>query len=151
MKWTSKLSSLVPPTKLVPLSDLNCCTGPRIATNLRRALINDELLSSSMSSTWTARDTKHVNRMAQRLWFLCIPRVFLKTIGQGPKTSIPTKVNGGPVSNRSLGRSAILVHPKLPLSFLHTTQLLITLMINRFPPITQYPAARTALSVKWRP
>lgn len=142
MKWTSRLSSFVPPTKLVPLSDLKCCTCPRIATNLRKALINEELLSISMSSTWTARDTKHVKRMAQRLGFFYIPRVFLTTIGQGPKTSIPTKVNGGPVSNRSLGSSAILVHPMLPLSFLHMTQLLTTPMINLFPPSSKLHLTR---------
>lgn len=93
-KCASMLNSLAAPTKLVPLSERYCFTGPRTATNLLKAFMNEELLSCSTSSICTARDTRQVNKIAQRFWLLWPPLVLRKTMGQGPNVSIPTKVKG---------------------------------------------------------
>ena len=92
-----------------------------------RALINDELLSSSMISMCTALEVKHVNNNAHRFEVADPPRVFLVDTCHGPNVSTPTAVNGGPGVSLSKGKSAIICSDRFARSFLHGTHLLMTL------------------------
>lgn len=93
-KCASMLNSLTATTRLVPLSELSCFTGPRTATNLLKAFINEELLSYSTSSICTARDISQVNKSAQRFRLLWPHLILRKIMGQDPNVPIPTKVKG---------------------------------------------------------
>lgn len=78
------------PTKLVPLSERNSLTGPRIVINRRKALINDETDNSSTSSMCIALVLRHVKSAAHRLLFAAPPLVILVRISHGPFISTPT-------------------------------------------------------------
>lgn len=116
-----KCSSEAAPTKFVPLSDLNSETAPRIATNRLMALTNEEEVISSMTSMWTALLYRQVNNTAQRFECALPPLVCLVMIVQGPNTSTPTKVKGGDLVSRSLGRYAIFRLIGFPLILRHAT------------------------------
>lgn len=77
-----------------------------MAENLLRAFINADVSIESITSMWTARVEKQVNRTAQH--FACaLLRVCRYATNQWPKTSTPTLVNGAFGEVRSTGRSDI--------------------------------------------
>lgn len=115
-------SSLLSPTKFVPQSERNCLAGPRIAKNLRRALMQLEV-SISITSMWTAWVLIEEKSTAQRLLWPFPPLVLRVVTVKGPNTSRPTYGNGGDVLNCSSGRSAITCCWFFPRSFLHTMHL----------------------------
>lgn len=86
---TSVFALSVEPIKVVPLSDLYSRTFPRMETNLRTALIKDEVDICSTNSMCTARTVRQVNKIAHLLLFAHPPRVLRLTtcinsyIGEG--------------------------------------------------------------------
>ena len=60
-------NSLLAPMKFVPQSERSCLAGPRMAKNLRRALMQLEVSIDSITSMCTARVLMHVKSTAQRL------------------------------------------------------------------------------------
>lgn len=82
------------PIQLVPRSERNSLTEPRIEINLLRAFMNAEDYISSITSMCMALIVKHVNWTAHRLDKACPPRVRLDTTDQVQKTSTPTYVKG---------------------------------------------------------
>ena len=81
----------VQPTKLVPMSDRNSFTGPRIVeVKHLRAFKNEEELISSNTSVRVALFTRHMNKAAHLLGCDCAPLVRRDTAYQGPNTSTPT-------------------------------------------------------------
>ena len=128
-------SSLTAPKKLEPQSERNCVTGPRMARNLRRALIKLELSINSITSIWIARVPMHVKRTAQRLAWARPPLVRLAQSFHGPKTSSPTKLNGGAGARRSCGSCAICCVWREPHAFLHLMHFWMVLFTSLFPPL----------------
>ena len=100
-------NSVFAPTKLLPWSHLSLSAGPRIEKNRLRAHMNELASIVSRSSMWIALLTKIVKTMPQRLLSATPPLVLLVYTVQGPNTSNPTLVKGGPISALSGGKSAI--------------------------------------------
>lgn len=100
-------NSLQAPTKLVPLSERMCLTGPLIEMKRLRALIKLDVSKDSVTSMCTALMHIQVNMTAQRLLLALPPLVCRVMTAQGPNTSRPTFVKGGSVLSRSAGRLAI--------------------------------------------
>ena len=97
------LSSLSPPVKLVPLSDLISLTWPLLAINRLHVIKKESVSKLCTTSTCTARITKHA-KMTSNIF----TRLRSRRTWKGPKQSIPTDVKGGRSGvNRSTGRSAI--------------------------------------------
>lgn len=139
--------SSVAPTNLVPRSERKICTFPLILINQRKALINADELSESITSMCMARMTRHVKSTPHRFEEALPPRVFRETTCHGPKTSTQSLVNGGFGSSLSFGISAIFRIASLRRNFLHETPFLNTEDMRRFPLVIQNPAARMAPSV----
>lgn len=95
------------PTKVVPRSELYSLTSPLIDMNLRSAFINAEDDISAINSMWTALVVRHENSTAHLFDWALPPLVLRVTMFQGPNTSNPTFVNGGPGSNLSFSKSDI--------------------------------------------
>ena len=144
-------SSFHAPTKLVPQYKRSCIAGPCNARNLLNALMKHEVSIDSITSIWMALVDKQVKRTAQRLLLATSPLVRRVLTSQGPKTSRPTKLNGGAGVRRSMGRSAIFCVCCRPLSFLHLMQLFMALFTARLPPTIQNPLLLIRPSVKCRP
>ncbi len=87
-----------------------------------------------------ARQFKQVKTSPHLFEFAAPPRSLFVRIIQGPKTSNPTFVKGGGVSNRSGGKSAICCVNSFPLSFLQTTHWLMILETILFAPTIHNPA-----------
>ena len=83
--FSSALSSLSAPTKLVPRSHLICLTVPLNATKLHSAFISESVEKSSNISMWTTLEQKHV-KSNPYLFISDLPLLIFK----GPKQSIPT-------------------------------------------------------------
>lgn len=115
--------------------------------NLRRALMKGLLLSSSITSMWTAHVVRHVKRTAHLLLVAWHPSVFLVTTDHGPNVSTPTELNDKLGISLSDGRSAIFGHSCLPQSFRHFTWWRITDKIKHFAPTMHKPLFWTAPSV----
>lgn len=105
MAWIPRSS--VAPTKLVPRSELYRLTSPLIDMNLRSAFMNAEDDISAINSMWAARVVRHKNSTAHLFDWAHPPLVLRATMFQGPNTSNPTFVNGGPGSNLSFSKSDI--------------------------------------------
>lgn len=133
--WWTICSSFTAPTKLVPLSERNCRTGPRIDRKRLNALMKQEVLNSSTSWIWIPLDIKHVNRNANHLLVANPPCVRLAVTSQGTKVTTPTNVNRGPGFKRSFGMLAIFCLQNDARNLRHATQWWISEAISRLAPI----------------
>lgn len=100
-----KVNLVNAPMKFVPRSDRNFFTAPRIDMNRVRALINAKLLSSYMTSIWTALDVRQLKSTVHLFECASRRRVMCATMFHRPKTSTLTISNG---TTLSAGRSAII-------------------------------------------
>lgn len=63
---------------------------PLFDVKRHKALMNDEVVISSITSMWTPRHDRHANNTAHYLEFAEPPRVQRVTASKGPKQSTPT-------------------------------------------------------------
>lgn len=112
--------------------------------------MNDDELSSSITSMCMALVERHVNNRAQRLLLAWPPLVLRVTTDHGPNVSIPTDEKGGLGDTLSSGKSDISYCSCFPLNLRQMTHLYSNDEINLISPTIQKPASLNAPAVKWR-
>lgn len=115
------------------------------------AFINAELLSSSITSIWTALDVRQLKSMTHLFECTSHPGILRATMFHGPNTSTPTMVNGGVGKTMSAGRSFMICWAEGLRSFLQITHLCKAELIIFLIHIIQKPWDRRAPSVNTLP
>ena len=117
----ASFNSLFAPTKLVPLSDQISLDGPLLIMNWRRTMMESSVSNDGVTSRWTTRVLRQVNRQAHHF---VVPRPQLTV--SGPNRSITVKVNGGSYAS-SIAPGSDPINCSMGLAFIlrHLVQLLI--------------------------